>query len=57
MYGICKFFSSPRLKLLNVHLKQKGKSLLKKTPKQNKNKTPENTENYVSFLWERILQN
>lgn len=43
MYGISKFFRVPRVKLLNVDLKQKGKSLLKKPKKQNK--PPHNTEN------------
>lgn len=50
VYGISKFFPAPRLNSLNVHLKQKGEALFKKNPNQN-------TENYISFLRERILQN
>lgn len=36
----------------SMHLKQKGKSLFKRSEK-----TSENAKNYISFLRERILQN
>lgn len=46
MYGISKFIRVPRIKLLNVDLKQKGKSLLKKQPK---NETNHHTIQKIKF--------